>query len=86
MIEKKKKQYIKPMVAFEDMQLNSAIATVCNLVTVHDCQTNTDGSKPTLSPWTGEIFFTESPACGTINVCYHNPDGNVLESLIGLSN
>lgn len=86
MIEKKKKQYTKPMIAFEDMQLNSAIAT-CDLVTVQECLTNvTDGSKPTLSPWTGDIFFTESPACETIDVCYHNPDGHVLESLIGLSN
>lgn len=85
MIEKTKKKYIKPMIAFEDMQLNSAIAT-CSLVTIGDCQINTiDGSRPTLSPWTGDVFFTQSPACETINMCYHNPDSNVLASLTGLS-
>lgn len=51
MTEKLKKKYIKPMVAFEDMQLNSAIAS-CDIVytTESACSTLMDGLEGSSYP------------------------------------
>lgn len=86
MIEKKKKQYIKPMIAFEDMQLNSAIADMCTWITVADCVSGVDGIPPTFSPYDGVTYFTANQTtCQWKSICYHNPEKNASDLLVGLS-
>lgn len=86
MIEKKKKQYTKPMIAFEDMQLNSAIADMCDWITVFDCAPNADHIYPTWNAYDGQTYFIEAlSACLVKDECYHNPTHNIPSYLMGQS-
>lgn len=72
-----KRQYEKPMVYFEDMSFDTAIASTCNWVYTTDCQTVLLGPGQyeclEFGPDLGTKFFTSnlSECEGGVWVCYH---------------
>ena len=75
-----KKEYKKPVILFEDMEFNTAIAAPCDYVLSTGCteQIGPDGETywPMVDPNdTDLILFLEGIICNDIYECYHNPDG-----------
>ena len=66
-----KKKYDKPQIAFEDMTLNTAIAS-CGAYYVEECTPIVDFGPPFASPG-GEIYVTRDPLiCKNGEFfCYH---------------
>lgn len=83
-----KKEYKKPVILFEDMEFNTAIAAPCDYVLSTGCAEMVGPGGGTYWPVEdpnspGEILFlVDSLICNVYFECYHNPDGSDISAAL----
>ena len=66
-----KRMYTKPMIGFENMELNSAVAA-CAVVESTRCDFEGGFAVESVYAPGTLIFTSEIPMCTTVHTCYHN--------------